>query len=104
MQQRAMTTTTTTVCPGREISRRELLRCSGLGVGSLALAWLQAHTAQASPAPAAFDLRPKQPPRDARAKAVILMMQNGGPSQMDLFDPKPDLKKYNGKRHATKVE
>ena len=35
-----------------------------------------------------------------RAKSVILLFQNGGPSQMDLFDPKPELQKYNGKQHS----
>ncbi|MGH9629865.1 MAG: DUF1501 domain-containing protein, partial [Bryobacteraceae bacterium] len=39
-----------------------------------------------------------------RAKAVIQLMQNGGPSQMDLFDPKPLLSKLNGKKHAEKLE
>ena len=39
-----------------------------------------------------------------RAKAVILMMQNDGPSQMDLFDPKPELRSYDGKSHSIKVE
>ena len=39
-----------------------------------------------------------------RARSVILMLQNGGPSQMDLFDPKPALKKFNGQQHSIKVE
>lgn len=47
---------------------------------------------------------PRVPARRARAKAVILLMQNGGPSQMDLFDPKPDLKKFEGRTHGEKVE
>ncbi len=39
-----------------------------------------------------------------RARAVIQLMQNGGPSQMDIFDPKPELQKHSGKEHPTKVE
>ena len=84
-----------------------MLESSGLGLGSLALAWLQDRQASAAPhgktAPA-LDLRPKLPAQPARAKSVILMMQNGGPSQMDLFDPKPALKKHNGQPHSIKVE
>ncbi len=89
------------------ISRRQLLQGSGLGLGSLALRYLLDSTAAAAPLrsrPAAFDLLPKQPPRRPRAKAVILLMQNGGPSQMDLFDPKPALKQRDGQTHSIKVE
>ena len=39
-----------------------------------------------------------------KAKAVIQLMQNGGPSQMDLCDPKPLLSKLNGKKHSEKLE
>src|SRR5436190_16779292 len=89
------------------ISRRQMLQLSGMGLGGIALAWLQGPRLLASPgdgnAPA-FDLRPKTPPNPARAKSVILMMQNGGPSQMDLFDPKPALKEHNGRQHSIKVE
>jgi hypothetical protein len=85
-------------------SRRDLLRASGLGLGSLALSWLQRSQASAAGIGKGFDLRPKQPPQPARAKAVILMMQNGGPSQMDLFDPKPELRKHAGRQHSIKVE
>lgn len=83
------------------LSRRQLLASSGLGLGSLALAWMQGNEASAAPA---LDLRPKPPMQPAKAKSVILMMQNGGPSQMDLFDPKPALKKHNGQPHSIKVE
>ena len=74
------------------LSRRELLQRSGLGFGSLALAWMfqqeQARAATTGRA-VSFDLTPKQPHFQPRAKAVIQLMQNGGPSQMDLLDPKP---------------
>jgi hypothetical protein len=86
------------------VSRRRLLQQSGLGLGSLALAWLsQSSAARAAPR-GGFDLKPQPSPHPARAKSVILMMQNGGPSQMDLFDRKPALKQFEGKQHSVKVE
>lgn len=89
----------------KALSRRQMLRASGLGLGSIALSWLQQRQASAARSGRlGFHLRPKQPPQPARAKAVILMMQNGGPSQMDLFDPKPELKKHAGRQHSIKVE
>jgi hypothetical protein len=44
-----------------------------------------------------YDLTPKPPHFDPTAKAVIQLFMNGGPSQVDLFDPKPELAKYAGK-------
>ena len=76
------------------ISRRHLLRDSGLGFGTVALAQLlSADRALGAPRrqPVPVDLKPRNGPFPARAKAVIQLMQNGGPSQMDLFDPKPEL-------------
>jgi hypothetical protein len=43
-----------------------------------------------------YDLRPRTPHFDPKAKAVIHLFMNGGPSQVDLFDPKPLLQKYAG--------
>ena len=51
-----------------------------------------------------FDMEPRVPGRPAKANAVIQLFQNGGPSQMDLFDPKPTLSKYAGKPHPGEVE
>ena len=44
-----------------------------------------------------YDLKPKIPHFEPRAKSVIQLFMNGGPSQMDLFDPKPMLERYSGK-------
>ncbi len=84
-----------------DISRRKLLEMSGLGLGSIALTSLlkaeqgsQFHS----------DLKPRSGPLPGRAKAVIQMVQNGGPSQMDLFDPKPELTKRAGQPHPDGVE
>src|SRR5262245_14182053 len=42
------------------------------------------------------DLRPRAPHFEPRARAVIHLYMNGGPSQMDLFDPKPKLDELHG--------
>jgi Protein of unknown function (DUF1501) len=46
--------------------------------------------------PKIYDLKSKQPHHTPRAKSVIQLFMNGGPSQVDLFDPKPALEKYAG--------
>ena len=89
------------------LSRRDLLARSGMGFGSVALAWLlQQEQARAatSGSPVSFDLTPKKPHFRPKAKAVIQLVQNGGPSQMDLFDPKPVLSKLHGKKHSETLE
>jgi hypothetical protein len=77
------------------LSRRELLSRCGAGLGSLALADLL----QAAPAPAekpTNPLAPKKPHFEAKAKAVIWIFVNGGPSQVDTWDYKPELQKRDG--------
>jgi hypothetical protein len=90
------------------MTRREMLRSTGLGFGAIVLDYLLqtegAVAAEAGKAGPMADLRPKPSHFSSRAKSVILLMQNGGPSQMDLFDPKPDLTKHAGAVHNVKVE
>ena len=82
-----------------------MLEMSALGFGSLAMAYLTDQASvRASHSEQTYDLTPKPGHFEPRAKAVIMMVQNGGPGQMDLFDPKPELTKYTGKVHAEKVE
>jgi hypothetical protein len=82
------------------VSRRELLAMSGLGFGSLALTSLLE-----AEAPRVYsDLKPRQGHFPAAAKGMIQLVHNGGPSQMDLFDPKPELKKRAGQPHPDGVE
>jgi Protein of unknown function (DUF1501) len=50
-----------------------------------------------------FDLKPRSPHFQPKAKAVIHLFMNGGPSQMDLFDPKPMLDKHHGESYFDKV-
>ncbi len=76
-------------------SRRELLTKTGTGLGMLALAGILADDAGA--APALDPLAPKAPHFKAKAKHVVHLFMNGGPSQVDTFDPKPALDKYHGK-------
>ncbi|MBM3775690.1 MAG: DUF1501 domain-containing protein [Acidobacteria bacterium] len=50
-----------------------------------------------------YDLKPRRPHFEPKAKAVIQLFMNGGPSQMDLFDPKPLLEKHHGKQYFSKI-
>jgi hypothetical protein len=54
--------------------------------------------------PGGTDLRPRAGHFPGRARAVIFLMQAGGPSQVDLFDPKPELQRRDGQRHPGDVE
>ncbi|MBM80097.1 MAG: sulfatase [Planctomycetaceae bacterium] len=77
------------------ISRRELLKRSGTGFGMLGLSALLAEESKA--AVSSDPMAPKSPHFPARAKNVIFLFMNGGPSHVDTFDPKPELKKQEGK-------
>src|SRR5262245_60080898 len=80
-------------------TRRHFLSQQAFGLGRFALSWLlQKDVAQASPTSGArernsFDLRARTPSRPPRATAMISMFMQGGPSHLDLFDPKPELAK-----------
>jgi hypothetical protein len=50
-----------------------------------------------------FDLKPKPPYHAPRADAVIHLFMNGGPSQMDLFDPKEELEKRHGQAYFDRI-
>jgi hypothetical protein len=100
------------------LTRRELLARSGMGMGALALGGLLAESdllqrpagagesahVPAQPAIAGINpLAPKTPPLRARAKRVVHLFMNGGPSHVDTFDPKPVLSRYNGKPVGTNL-
>jgi len=80
-----------------DISRRELLRASSMGLGSLAFAGLLADSGDLAAAPRRAAPVATGPHFAPRAKRVIHLFMNGGPSQIDTLDPKPDLKKLDGK-------
>ena len=77
------------MCP----DRRQFLKTTGCGFGSLALNAILSDTAQATPNP----LAPQPPLFPARAKRIIFLFMSGGPSHVDSFDYKPDLIKSDGK-------
>ncbi len=79
--------------PHLPLSRRELLRRSGTGLGMLGLAGLLADESSAA---TANPMAPRSPHFPAKAKHVIHLFMNGGPSHVDTFDPKPMLTKYHG--------
>src|SRR5579875_940153 len=85
-------------CPGpqpfRPRSRREFLKVAGCGFGLLGLADLLAREARAGSPKS--PLAPKPGHHAAKAKRCIFLFMTGGPSQMDLFDPKPELSKLDG--------
>ncbi|MGY8690106.1 MAG: DUF1501 domain-containing protein, partial [Verrucomicrobiales bacterium] len=75
--------------PSPSLNRREFLQHSGVGFGALALQWmLQQEQAHAAGVP--LEHHP------ATAKNVIWLFMEGGPSQLDLLDPKPLLNELNG--------
>ena len=85
------------------MNRRAFLGRYAGAIGTLALSCLLEEGARAAgvrtddaPSPSG-GVRP-------RAKSVICLFQHGGPSQMDLFDPKPALAKYHGKPYPGKLE
>ena len=90
-------------------SRRHFLQ-SSYGMGAIALATmlkeegLLANPALAGTGPQHFDTVPKPPASFGKAKAMISMFMQGGPSHMDLFDPKPMLDKYDGKDFPGEVK
>ena len=107
--------------PNFEINRRAFLGFTAGGLGYLALSHLHAleglgaESERGSPDPQRVrlfgaaagrktraPLAPKPPHHTPKAKAVICLFQHGGPSQMDLFDPKPELNKWDGKDYPGK--
>jgi hypothetical protein len=81
------------------ITRREMLCRTGTGLGMLGLAGLLADSGLLQPARAAGNPLAAKPAHfPGKVKRVIHIYLNGGPSQIDTFDPKPLLKKYEGKK------
>ncbi len=78
-----------------QFTRRDWLAQAGTGLGMLGLAGVFADEAFAGPV---NPLEPRPPHFAPKAKRIIHVYLNGGPSQIDTFDPKPALKKYEGKK------
>lgn len=96
----------------RQLTRRDLFARTSEGVFGAALTQLlcddffggSSALAAETPTPSTFDLKPKPTHHSATAKSVIHLFMNGGPSQMDLFDPKPVLNRLDGQPYAGNVE
>ena len=86
------------------LSRRHFLGTGAMSLGSLGLAWLlNQDGALAADVPErpelerpVHDTRPKAPHFEPKARAMISLFMGGGPSHIDLFDPKPLLRRYDG--------
>jgi hypothetical protein len=83
--------------PSLILSRREWLRRAGGGAGLLALAGLLRESSTAGAAPMLDPLTPRPAHFQARAKSVIWLFMNGGPSQVDTWDYKPELARHDGR-------
>ncbi len=95
-----------------QFTRRDLFQRVSGGVCGAALGYLLGqdcpafllHGEEVATAARVFnDLKPRTPHFPPKAKAVIHLFMNGGPSQMDLFDPKPMLDKHHGKNYFDKI-
>ncbi len=102
--------------PAATLSRRNFFQRAADGVHGAALAYLlsrdlfgadtllAAEHEQRQPGKRRiYDLKPRQPHFAPKAKAVIQLFMNGGPSQVDLFDPKPMLDKHHGEPYFDKI-
>ncbi|MFP6768860.1 MAG: DUF1501 domain-containing protein, partial [Planctomycetaceae bacterium] len=95
------------------LHRRRFFDRVGDGLGGAALAWLFSRdlfdgsgllAEEVTPQPRGiYDVAPRKPLRPPRAKAVIQLFMQGGPSQMDLLDPKPKLNQLHGQGYFDKV-
>jgi hypothetical protein len=87
------------------VSRRDMLARTGTGFGMLGLASMlnttgnvQAAGKGTAKAGSANPLAPRKPHFAPKAKHIIFLFMNGGPSHVDTFDPKPKLKEFEGKK------
>lgn len=90
-------------------TRRQLLRCAAAGFGTLAVSF-------DSPIPATarlekpvgqtrvLDTKPRTTHHAPQADAMISLWMQGGPSHLDLFDPKPEMAKYDGKTYPGEIK
>src|SRR5213076_3390184 len=78
-------------------NRRDFLARAGAGFGALALTYLL-ESGKASAKPATDPLAARPPHFPAKAKSVIFLFMEGGPSHLDTFDYKPKLREFAGQR------
>lgn len=87
----------------RPLTRREMLAACANGFGAVALAALLTEEAEAEARRSRSPLAPRPPHHPARARSVIFLFMDGGPSQVDTFDPKPRLAREHGQPIKMKV-
>jgi hypothetical protein len=83
------------------VNRRGFFQRMSGGLCGAALTYLLGENLRAAEGPR--DLTPRVPHFPAKARSVIHLFMNGGPSQMDLFDPKPALDKHHGQAYFDKI-
>jgi hypothetical protein len=89
----------------RPMTRRDMLVRCAQGFGSVAfMALLGESSARGSASNTPSAWAPRQPHFQPRARRVIFLYMDGGPAQMDTFDPKPRLREYHGKPFPMKME
>src|SRR5512134_811677 len=95
--------------PIQLLTRRRFLARNAMGIGSVALAWLLREENLLATPPnvprqaQSFDLKPKVPPLRPQARAMISLFMHGGPSHIDLFDPKPELTRRSGQDYPGEI-
>jgi hypothetical protein len=91
-------------------TRRTFLQRNAMGIGGMALAWMlqQERLLGAPPSKPQDnkinDLKPRTPDFTPRASAMISLFMHGGPSHVDLLDPKPDLTKHSGEDYQGSID
>lgn len=91
-------------------NRRHFLARSALSAGSLAAAWLSHRAALADEqkkppiGPQSFDQSQKPAFAEPKATAMISLWMQGGPSHHDMFDPKPEMKKYDAQTFPGEIK
>ena len=93
----------------QKLWRREFLARQAMGIGSVALSWMLNQQRSAARPPTVDpqphrDLHPRMPPAPPQATAMISLFQHGGPSHMDLCDPKPELSRLSGTEYAEDIQ
>src|ERR1044072_4161564 len=85
------------------LTRRNFFKHVGTGIQGAALLHLFDQNLFADEKREVPDSHPRPPHIPAKAKSVIHLFMNGGPSQMDLFDPKPALDAHHGEPYSNKI-
>lgn len=96
--------------PAEPLTRRRFLTRNAMGIGSVALAWLLGEDrllgtpSNVPRGPQTYDLKPKAPHFPPQARSMISLFMHGGPSHLDLLDPKPELTKRSGEDYQGEIK